>query len=37
MFGPEDCRHGGNLDFADFGVGGCVGSIVVESCRLNDI
>ena len=22
MFAPEDCRHGGNIDFEEFGVGG---------------
>ena len=37
MFCPEDCRHGGNVDFEEFGVGGSVDSIVDESCRHNDI
>ena len=37
MFGPEDCRHGGNVDFEEFGVGGSVDSIDVEGCRHNDI
>ena len=37
MFGPEDCRHGGHIDFEQFGVGGCIDSIVVASCRHNNI
>ena len=37
MFGPEDCRHERNIDFEEFGFGGCVDSIVAESSRHNDI
>ena len=37
MFGAEDCRSGGSTDFEEFGVGGCVETIVVENCRHNDI
>ena len=37
MFGSEDCRFGGNIGVEEFGVGGCVDSIVFESCRRNDM
>ena len=37
MFGSEDCMFGGNIDFEEFGVGGCVESIVIESCMHNVI